>query len=269
MKRLVLFGGIFLLLSGLLGLDAAAQTSKRKKNAKPAAPAPSPTVQTTPQASPIKVPAKRNGRPGDGPANGTAVQAVSTPNYFYEFTRPGFVYSPVLIEHDESGNGKITFNKDGSAETITDPVALTTVTLARINEYLQDLDFLASTATYQTDLDHSNMGNMTFTYKKDGRERTVKYNWTNNKSAKALLDEYRNISNEYTWRFEISVARENQPLLAPGLLDALASYVNRGEISDPPHLVPFLKELSNDERMPLMARNHAAKLAGQLEKVKK
>ena len=31
------------------------------------------------------------------------------------------------------------------------------------------------------------------------------------------MDEYRRISNEYTWRFEIA-ARENQPLQTPGLM---------------------------------------------------
>jgi hypothetical protein len=110
------------------------------------------------------------------------------------------------------------------------------------------------------------MGNIKFRYKSGGRERTVKYNWTENKDAKALMDEYRRIGNEYTWRFEVSVARENQPLQTPGLIDQMDSYLARGEISDPPHMMPFLTELSNDERLPLIARNHAAKLVRRIEK---
>jgi len=81
-----------------------------------------------------------------------------------------------------------------------------------------------------------------------------------------LMDEYKRIGYEYTWRFEIGIARQNQPLQTPGLMDQLASYINRGEISDPSHLVPFLTELSNDERLPLIARNHAGKLVRQLQK---
>lgn len=65
------------------------------------------------------------------------------------------------------------------------------------------------------------------------------------------------------------VTRENQPLEAPRMIDALDSYLRRGEISDPPHLLPFIKEISEDERLPLIARNHAARLLKQIEKTKK
>ncbi|MDP2268059.1 MAG: hypothetical protein Q8K46_02720, partial [Deltaproteobacteria bacterium] len=81
-----------------------------------------------------------------------------------------------------------------------------------------------------------------------------------------LMDEYRRISNEYIWRFEITGARENQPLQSPKLMTTLDRYIARGEISDPPHLIPLLTELSTDERMPLMARNHALRMIKQLEK---
>jgi hypothetical protein len=33
-------------------------------------------------------------------------------------------------------------------------------------------------------------------------------------------------------------------------------------------MLPLLKELSNDERIPLIARNHATKLAEKIEKAK-
>ena len=113
------------------------------------------------------------------------------------------------------------------------------------------------------------MGNIAVTLKKQGRERTVKYNWTDNKDAKMLMDEYRRISNEYTWLFELTLARQNQPLQTPSLMDALDSYFKRNELSDPPHLLPLLTQLSTDERMPLMARNRAAKLIEQIQKAKK
>ncbi|HYJ92753.1 MAG TPA: hypothetical protein VEV84_15690, partial [Pyrinomonadaceae bacterium] len=62
---------------------------------------------------------------------------------------------------------------------------------------------------------------------------------------------------------------ENQPLNAPSLMDELDSYLRRNEISDPKQLLPLLKELSNDERIPLIARNHASKLAEKIDKDKK
>ena len=82
------------------------------------------------------------------------------------------------------------------------------------------------------------------------------------------MDEYRKISNQYVWQFDLSISRENQPLNAPGLMDELDSYLRRNEISDPTQMLPLLKELSNDERIPLIARNHATKLAEKIEKAK-
>jgi hypothetical protein len=131
------------------------------------------------------------------------------------------------------------------------------------------LNFLDSTENYQFEKDYSHLGNISITYRKDGRERTAKYNWTTNENAKALMDEYRKISNQYVWQFDMQVARENQPLNAPSLMDELDSYLRRNEISDPKQMLPLLKQLSSDERIPLIARNHAARLVEKIEKEKK
>ncbi len=191
---------------------------------------------------------------------------AGTPAYFYEFTRQGFTYSPVLIEHDDAGRGKISFVKDGSEEKITDPIALSAVTMGKIKHTLSELDFLNSNENYQYERDFSNLGDVAFTVRKDGRERTVKYNWTANKNAKDLMDEYRRIANEYTWLFEFNVARENQPLRTPAMLEAFDGFLRRNDLPDPPHLIPYLTAVSVDERLPLITRNHALKLIQQIKK---
>lgn len=231
------------------------------------APKPSPTPEAPQQTGG----SKRNERPNTGvkPAQPEPSEAAPTkyvPVYFYEFSREGFVYEKILIEHDESGVGTITFGKGGSYENVTDPIRLSASTLEKIKNAFSALNFLDSSEDYQTPRDYSHMGNNTFRITRDGRSREAKYNWTENKDAKLLMDEYRRISNEYTWRFEILSARENQPLLTPGLIDMLDSYLRRGEISDPPTLLPFLTKLSTDERLPLMARNHTSRLIKQIEK---
>ncbi len=109
---------------------------------------------------------------------------------------------------------------------------------------------------------------MNFTMRKDGRERTAKFNYTVNKDAKILADEYRKIGQQYVWVFDINIARENQPLETPGLMDTLDSLIKRNEISDAMQIVSFLQELSNDERLPLIARNHATRLIKAIEKKK-
>ncbi len=254
---------------------AAAQKAGSKTVKKPTKPAPvaTATPQPTPAVAP-EVPVKRNERPSEAKANSrdganNKAAVTNSPAYSYEFDRPGFTYPNILIEHDDTGKGKISFKKDGYPDFLSDPIHLTAVTLEKLRAAFTALNFLDSNENYQYVKDFSNMGNITITLKRDGRTRVAKYNWTDNKDAKILYEEYRRIGNEYIWKFEIVVGRENQPLQTPGLMDMLDSYIRQNEISDPPHLVPFLTELSNDERLPLMARNHATKLIKQIEKAKK
>lgn len=256
---------VFLMLFCSLAIGLNAQTKKTKRPTKPKSTTAAP--QNTP-ATPTETPTKRNERPNSGNAS-DASTASYTPVYFYEFTRPGFLYERILIEHDEAGKGKISFSKSGSDEMISDPIQLTAVTMSNLTSAFTPLNFLSSNENYQTERDHANMGNVSITVKKDGKQRTAKYNWSENKQAKFLMDEYRRIANEYTWKFEIAVARENQPLQTPGLMTTLESYIKRNEISDPPHLVAMLTELSTNERLPLLARDHAIKIVKQIEKAKK
>lgn len=99
--------------------------------------------------------------------------------------------------------------------------------------------------------------------------RETKFNWTQNQDAKTLADEYRKISNQYIWIFDINLARVNQPLESPKLMDMIDSYIRRNEVSDATQLIPFLKELGNDERIPLIARNHATRLIEKIGKEEK
>jgi uncharacterized protein (UPF0147 family) len=228
--------------------------SSIKKNSRP-------EEQTENSSEPIKKniqTEKSNARPETEKAN--------PPVYFYEFSQPNFLISKIFIEHDENGKGKITFSKQSFDEAITDPIQLSTIALERIKAVWQALNFLDSTENYQYEKDYSHLGNMTFTLKRDGRARAARFNWTTNPDAKSLSDEYRRIASQFVWIFDINVARANQPLEAPRLMDALDSLIKRNEVSDAAQMIPLLKELSNDERIPLIARNHATRIVKEIEK---
>ena len=256
---------VFVILAvALIAVAGAAQTKKKpvvKKVVTPGATDPQPVPSSTPTTT-----HKKNERPTATPDLIAKKPAAFTPVYFYEFSRPGFVVEKVLIEHDEAGKGTISFLKQDAEETISEPLEVTAATLEKIRTALTNLNFLDSTESYQYEKDYPHLGNITFTLKRDGRSRTAKFNWTTNKDAKILMDEYRKLSAQSVWTVEINTARENQPLLTPGLIDALDSYLGRNEISDPPHLLPFLTQLSTDERLPLIARNHLSRLIKQIEK---
>lgn len=264
MKKVFAIGFVFTFFLSLSAELLSAQT-KTPLPTKPDSPEASRAAES--EAKPSSS-GKRNERPGKESSD-TLVKSTTGDHYVYEFTRPGFIYEKIVIRHGEDGKGTISFLKDGFEETLTDPVHLSAVTMTKIDNVLNELKFLDSDDEYQHERDFSHLGNITYKLNRSGKERTVKFNWTDNKSAKMLMDEYRRISNEYTWRFEIMVARENQPLLTPGMMDGIDAYIRRNEVSDPVNLVPFLTELSNDERLPLMARNRAAKLIKQINKAKK
>lgn len=216
------------------------------------------------QKSPIEKPNETTVK-----TNPRSALAEPKPVYFYEFSKADFAVSNIYIEHDENGKGKITFQKKDFAEPETDPLQLSPATLERVKAIWEALNFLDSSETYQAVKDFSNLGTMKFSMKKNGRERTATFNWTDNKNAKALADEYRRIGQQFVWIFDMSVARENQPLDAPRLMDALDALVRRKEISDAAQMLPLLRELADDERIPLIARNHAKKLIEKIEKEEK
>ena len=105
--------------------------------------------------------------------------------------------------------------------------------------------------------------------KKDKKERTEEFNWTEDSNVKAIADEYRKVGNQVIWVFDFEIARRNQPLRTPQLIRGLDSRLKRNSISDPIQMLPFLKALSNDERVPLISRNHAKRLAVRIESAAK
>ena len=66
--------------------------------------------------------------------------------------------------------------------------------------------------------------------------------------------------------FDLSVARESQPLNAPKLMEHLETLLKRNGLSDAKQLIPLLKEISVDEHLPLIARNHATRMLKKIDK---
>ncbi len=257
----------------VLTVSVFAQTKKRNS----VKPIPKPTATVQPeqekvQPEVISAPpssGKKNERPTSGNSKSNITANSSAENaavYFYEFSQPNFTVSDISIELDENGKGKITFTKQNFSDSVSDPINLSAESVEKLKTLYQNLNFLDSTENYQYEKDYSHLGNMKFTMKKGGRERTAKFNWTDNKDAKALADEYRKIANQYIWLFDFGVARENQPLETPRLLDSLDSLIKRNEINDVNQMIPYLKALADDERIPLISRNHATRLVQQFEK---
>ena len=234
----IILGAAFL--AAVPSLAAQSKTNERK-------PEPTPTPAQTAR------PREENKKPPD------------TTSYFYEFTQPDFTVRHIMIQHDAMGRGKIKFQKQGVDAEIEEPIELSTGALGRILGAWTELQFLDSSESYQSHLQYPHLGTMRLRMERETRKRTAEFNWTDNKTASLLATEYRRVADQAILVFEISVARDSQPLNAPKLMDEFEQQLKRKGLSDPQQMVPLLEEISTDEHLPLIARNHALRLIKKLE----
>lgn len=242
---------------------ATGQTdSQRKENVRQV---PADPVSPVKEKSPANVTDQRSGPVSDQASVSTGKNSLTSTQYSYEFTQPAFLVSHILIEHDLNGSGNITFERRNS-DPISDPLDLSATTIERLRLLWDTLHFLDSDVSYQTPRQYPHLGNQRLQMKQDTRERVAEFNWTSDKDAFALVSEYKRIANQAIFIFDITLARENQPLDAPKLMDQFDAYLRRGEIADAQQLIPLFRDLSTDERIPLMARNSAARIVKKIEK---
>jgi len=267
--------------SAAIDATAAAQSKKNRKRAAGAVAEVKSSPEQTPEDSPKPAPGKANNReaaPAPSPfkANAPDVKtdtkadtkpdAPATVSYSYEFNQPNFNIRRVVIRHDAEGRGEVSFARKDSEELFTDPLQISPVALARILAAWEALKFLDSDTNYQDEKQFPHLGTMTLAMKHGTRERKAEFNWTHNEGAAALVKEYRGIGEQQLFIFDVTLARQYQPSDTVKIFKRLESLLGRNELSDTAPLIPVLRDLSTDERIPLMARNHATRLLKKIEK---
>ena len=212
--------------------------------------------------------AKHNSRPqqvGDASSSSDTAKSDAV-KFTYEFSQPKFYVKHIVLEHDANGRGTVTFERLNEDTPISEPIELSTDALARINSSWQALQFLDTETNYQSDKQFPHLGTMRIGMQRGDRKRVAEFNWTNNANASTLVSEYRKAADQAILIFDISVARENQPLNAPKLMELFETLLKRDGLSDPRQLLKLLQDMSTDEHIPLIARNHALRLIKQIEK---
>ena len=219
-------------------------------------------------AAPARAQNKKTPRPaeqGGGAAPPAEQTRAGDARYIYEFTNPAFVVSRIRLIHDAAGRGRVTFERKTSGEPITEPLSLSPAALRRVLAHWEALRFLDSQADYQAKKQFPHLGTVRLTMNDGARERTAEFNHSTDPDASGLASEYRRAADQAIMVFDLNLALENQPLESPKLLDALDRMVTRDAVSDAAQLAPFLRSLSTDERLPLIARNRAVKILQKLE----
>lgn len=213
---------------------------------------------------------KRNDRPQQTQVPTQQVSSKEKPSetgrYSWEFTQREFIVGHIVIEHDPQGRGKITFERKNEETPISEPVELSTAALARISTLWNELHFLDSDENYQSPKNFAHLGTYRIGLDDGKRKRIAEFNWSNNKSAWALANEYRRVADQAILVFNLNLAREMQPLNVPSLLNEMESLQRRDGLSDAKQLVPLLTELKTDEHIPLIARNQADRILKKIGK---
>ena len=211
---------------------------------------------------------KHNARPQQaaGSTIANAEDKIEAVKYSYEFSQPKFVIKHIVLEHDATGRGTVTFERLNEDTPIVEPLMLSSEALARITSAWQALQFLDSNSDYQANKQFPHLGTMRIGMQRGDRKRVAEFNWTNNSEASTLINEYRKAADQAILIFDISLARENQPLNAPKLMEAMESMLKRDMLSDPRQLLKLLQDISTDEHVPLIARNHALRLIKKIQK---
>ena len=213
--------------------------------------------------------AKHNSRPQQQVSDSSGISEAAKTDavkYTYEFSQPKFYVKHIVLEHDANGRGKVTFERLNEDTPISEPIELSTEALARITSSWQALQFLDTETNYQSDKQFPHLGTMRIGMQRGERKRVAEFNWTNNSVASKLVNEYRKAADQAMLVFDISIARENQPLNAPKLMELFETLLKRDGLSDPRQLLKLLQDMSTDEHIPLIARNHALRLIKQIEK---
>ena len=192
--------------------------------------------------------------------------ATDASKFYYEFNQPQFYVHHIAIEHDANGRGRVTFERKRQDVPVVEPLEISNTALARISQLWQALGFLSSGESYQSERQFPHLGTSRLGVERNGIKRTTELNWTKHQDASALVNEYRRLSDQAVLLFDISVARESQPLNGPKLMEELESLLKRNGLSDPKQMLPVLKDITSDEHLPLIARNHAARLIKKIEK---
>ena len=188
-------------------------------------------------------------------------------HYTYEFRQPDFFVYFIHIEHDDRGAATYASSAAWTPSSSPSPSSCRRPRSRAYARSWEALGFLDSQANYQGERTYPSMGQTRLTVRRGGRERTAEFNYSQNEDAQGLAQEYRRASEQALFVFEVKVALESQPLETPKLINRLDSLIERDYLSDRQQLVPLIRELSEDERVPLVGRNQAARILKKLEKL--
>lgn len=199
--------------------------------------------------------------------NGARSATGATARYVYHFENERFTTPVQELVVDAAGKGEYRFKRKDQDEIVLE-VSLSPFLMGQIASLFDEMNFLESSEDYQHKKDFSHLGTITVTAARGGKERTVKFNYTENQSLARLIDIFRNVATQETRMFELETMRTNDPISVPAQLRLLEGELKGKRIADPERFSAVLEELKLDESIPLIARNHSERILQMIKKGK-
>ena len=200
--------------------------------------------------------------------NGETAGSGAASGYNYKFENPRFHIPLIEIDLAQDGTGELRFKRGESDEIIDIKLKLLPATIERIRALYDVTNFLKSNDEYQAKKDFSNLGWVTLSAREGALTRKVRLNYSENRHIKELYDIFRAIATQQMHLFDIDNAEQYQPLDLPTQLTVLERDLELERVAEPEQMLATLRSINTNDALPLIARNHAKRIADSIEKKK-
>ncbi|HVG19137.1 MAG TPA: hypothetical protein VNI02_08790 [Blastocatellia bacterium] len=205
---------------------------------------------------------------GKAPPEGKPDADLDGARFGYRFENARFYIPLIEVDVASNGSGELRFKRGESDEVIDRKLKLLPATVARMRELYERTRFLTSDDDYQDKKDFSHLGWKSLYMRQGGRERKVRFNYTPNLEIRELTEIFLAVATQEMHLFDIETSQQYQPLDLPRLLDALENDLKAQRVAEPEQMLPALKEIAGNDTQPLIARNHATRIADGIKKGK-
>ncbi|MGH9765436.1 MAG: hypothetical protein ACREDR_45205 [Blastocatellia bacterium] len=188
--------------------------------------------------------------------------------FTYKFENARFYIPLIDLQVNADRTAELSFKQGESDDTIDQTFTVRPETMNKLVELTTRSRFLESDEDYQSKKDFSHLGWITITATEGGHHRTARFNYSQNKDVSDLAEIFRAVATQWIDLFHINVAVEHQPLDLPAQLDVLENDLQIERLAEPESLVGPLRDISQDDTLPLIARNHANKIITAIQKKK-
>jgi hypothetical protein len=203
--------------------------------------------------------------PHSRPANGNDYANIS---FDYRFENPRFFIPWIEIKIEPDSKARLRFKRGESEEVIERDFEVLPRTQNRIIRLAQRLDLFNTNEEFQHKKNFSHLGWMTISVRQGRRTRSFRFNYTSNPHMTELADIFRALATQEINLTSIELAQQHQPLDLPRLLEGLENDLRLDRIAEPEKLLKILSNMSNDDVLPIIARNHANRLINGIKKGK-